>query len=72
MKFGDEVLLRRGGHSDRRPGQFRDVRARYLGARGYQVYCELLQDDPDAVAMCKKSGDRGWWSRSIMRRSDDV
>lgn len=70
MKFGDVVLLQRGGHPDERPGQYRWVRARYIGARGHQVHCELLQDDPDAVVMCKERGDRGWWSRSIMKKED--
>lgn len=70
VKFGDDVILRRGGHPDKRPGQFRDVRARYIGARGHGIYCELLQDDPDAVVQPKTKGGKGWWSRSIMRRGD--
>jgi len=67
MRFGTTVQLLRGGHVEPSPGQFRLVRVRYLGAQGSRVYCELLQDDPDAVAMCKQCGDRGWWERSVLR-----
>lgn len=73
MRFGDEVVLRRGGHhgvadGDNR-GCYRDVRARYIGARGSRVRCELLEDDSLSVAGPWSAGERGWWSRSVMRRS---
>ena len=65
--FGSSVLIRRGGHAAPSPGQFRYVRATYIGARGPQVCCRLEQDDPDAcVGYCTKKGDVGWWGRSIM------
>jgi len=65
--FGSSVLLRRGGHDTPSPGQFRDVKATYIGAQGHQVCCRLEQDDPDAcVGYCTKKGDVGWWGRSIM------
>lgn len=65
--FGSSVLLRRGGHDAPAPGQFRYVKATYIGARGHQVCCRLEQEDPDAcVRYCTKRGDVGWWSRSIM------
>ena len=65
--FGYSVLLRRGGHDSPSPGQFRYVKATYIGARGHQVCCRLEQDDPNAcVGYCTKKGDVGWWSRSIM------
>jgi len=65
--FGSSVLLRRGGHDAPSPGQFRYVKATYIGARGHQVCCRLEQDDPDAcVRYCTKKGDVGWWGRSIM------
>jgi len=67
MRFGDVIVIQRGGHKTPRPGQYRNVRVRYLGARGHQIYCELLQDDPDAtVGYCTKKGERGWWGRSII------
>ena len=68
MRFGTDVILRRGGHDAPAPGQYRDVRARYIGADGHQVYCELLEDDPDAIIRPDHRGERGWWTRSIMRR----
>ena len=66
-RFGVSVLLRRGGHASPSPGQFRYVKATYIGARGYTVCCRLEQDDPGAcVGYCTKQGDVGWWDRSIM------
>lgn len=65
--FGSSVLLLRGGHDMPPPGQFRNVKATYIGARGQQVCCRLEQDDPSAcVGYCTKKGDVGWWGRSIM------
>jgi hypothetical protein len=69
--FGSSVLLRRGGHDAPAPGQFRYVKATYIGARGRQVCCRLEQDDQDAcVGYCTRKGDVGWWGRSIMSLPD--
>jgi len=67
MRFGTDVILRRGGHDTPAPGQYRDVLARYIGADGHRVYCELLEDDPDSIGRPDRRGERGWWERSIMR-----
>lgn len=73
LRFGSRVLLRRGGHDAPPPGQLRDVKATYIGAKGHQVHCRLEQDDPDAtVGWCTKKGDTGWWSKSIMRLDPEV
>lgn len=65
MKFGTKVYLYRGGHKSPSPGQFRFVKATYIGAFGNHVECRLEQDDPDATSWRNK-GDIGFWSRSIM------
>jgi hypothetical protein len=65
MKFGTPVLLSRGGHKTPPPGQFRNVRATYIGAIANQVICRLEEDDPDAtVGYCTKKGSVGIWGRS--------
>jgi hypothetical protein len=70
--FGSSVLLRRGGHDAPAPGQFRYVKATYIGARGFYVCCRLEQDDPDdGVGYSTKKGDVGWWGRSIMYFPND-
>ena len=66
MRFGATVYLRRGGHVGTTPGSYRYVRARYVGAQGKQVRCELLEDDGLAVVEPKKCGEFGWWSRSVL------
>lgn len=71
MRFGTQVYLRRGGHPGTSPGSYRYVRARYVGAMGYQVRCVLLQDDDLAVVGPKARGEAGWWSRSIMTEVGD-
>lgn len=71
MKFGSIVWLRRGS-IDRQTGvgRARFTKALYRGARGHNVYCELLEDDPDAFSL-RRMGDVGWWSRSAMRKYTD-
>ena len=70
--LGSSVLLRSGGHDAPSPGQFRHVKATYIGERGNQVCCRLEQDDPDAcVGYCTQKGDVGWWGRSIMSLPND-
>ena len=59
-------MVLRGGHDETRPGQFRLVKMRYIGARGHNIFCELLQDDPDAVVEPKTVGGKGWWERSAI------
>jgi hypothetical protein len=69
MKFGTKVLIHRGGHEKPKPGQYRYVKATYIGASGCQVLCRLDQDDPDAtVGYCTKKGDVGMWGRSIITK----
>lgn len=67
MKFGTTCILRRGGERTTGKGRGRDVRVRYLGARGHRVYCELLQDDWDAVVNPFERGGKGWWEKSVLR-----
>lgn len=66
-RYGDEVVIRRGGHVSPRIGRYRDVRARYVGSRGFDVRCQLLEDDPDALVSPLRKGEYGWWSRSVMK-----
>jgi len=66
MRFGSTCWILRGGHKLPLTGQFRLVRARYIGARKSRVYCELLDDDQHALAMCTQAGSRGWWGRRVM------
>lgn len=68
LSFGTAVLLRRGGHPTPPPGQYRTVKATYIGAQGTDVLCRLEEDDPDAIVPPKKKGETGWWSRSIIVR----
>jgi hypothetical protein len=73
FRFGDPVLVQRGGHKSPAPGQFRQVKATYIGARGYQVCCRLEEDDADACAgYCTKKGDVGWWGRSQMTKRTEA
>jgi len=68
MKFGAIVWLSRGSLTRTKgKGRGRDVLVKYISARGHQVYCRLLQDDPDACDGLTKAGDRGWWERSSIR-----
>lgn len=66
MRFGTRVLIRRGGHDHPKPGQFRYVRATYIGAVEFQVKCRLEQDDPDDTVGWNKKGMIGMWGRSVM------
>ena len=68
MKFGTHAKLQRKSLDPHKTevGRGRFVPVRYLGARGNQVYCELLEDDQDATVMAHHKGDRGWWSRSCL------
>lgn len=72
MRFGDVVILTRGSRGRHvGPGHEREVKARYLGARGSTVYCELLEDDPVATTHPNKKGERGYWhGRSFIRKVD--
>jgi hypothetical protein len=67
MRFGEVIAIRRGGHPPENglAGSHRTVQVRYLGARGHQVYGELLADDPLAI-VGKAKGERLWWSRSVV------
>ena len=70
LPFGSKVTLQRGGHKSPKPGQFRNVKAIYIGAKGQQVLCRLEQNDPDACYnYCTKKGDTGWWGRSQIKIS---
>jgi len=67
MKFGSIVWLRRGSISRTKGlGKARFVLARFLFARGNQVFCELLENDPFACSKTKK-GEKGWWSKNSIR-----
>jgi len=70
MRFGDVVILTRGSRGRRSgPGHEREVLARYIGAKNIMVYCELLEDDPDATTAPFKAGERGiWHGRSFIRK----
>ena len=71
MRFGDEVVLTRGGRGRgpaSGPGYERQVRARYLGARGHQVFCALIEDDPNGVVSPFRAGETGWWGRSAIAK----
>jgi hypothetical protein len=74
MRFGDEVILTRGSRGrgpDSGPGFERELRARYIGARGNTVYCELLEDDPFATVAPFRKGGRGHWhGRSFIRSKE--
>jgi len=67
LRFGSRVLIRRGGRDAPGPGQYREVKATYIGAKDAWVLCRLEQDDPLDTVGWKKKGDTGYWSRSIMR-----
>jgi hypothetical protein len=69
MRFGDVVILTRGSRGrSQGPGHEREIKARYIGARGGMVFCELLEDDPMATTHPFKAGDRGvWHGRSFIR-----
>ena len=73
MKFGETVILTRGSRGRTSgPGCEREIKARYIGARGNMVYCELLENDPLATVPPYKAGERGYWNgRSFVRRISD-
>jgi hypothetical protein len=64
IKVGDEVVLVRGARGrgpESGPGCERAIRALYVGGNRFNVYCELLEDDPHATVAPFKSGERGLW-----------
>lgn len=78
MRFGSEVLLHRGGvgqwQGPARVGMGRFVRGRLLGARGVEIWVQLLQDDPWARVPPWHAGECGWFCRSALvvdRGGDD-
>jgi len=72
MKLGTKGWLRRGSHglTTRGPGRGRWVRVVLVGARGQQVRCRLIDNDPGAAGnWCTRAGDIGWWSKSCFATS---
>lgn len=64
MRFWSEITLIRGSRGrgpESGPGYERRLRARYIGAHGNMVQCQLLEDDPAASVPPYKAGEIGWW-----------
>jgi hypothetical protein len=61
MRFGTEFMLSRG--SNALAMNLREVRVRYIGARGNQILIVLIEDDPLAKVGPFLAGETGWYGR---------
>jgi len=67
MKFGTKVLVERGGGSKKgTPGCTRFVHGVLIGARGYERFVRLTEDDPLDTVGWNRKGQIGNWSDSVV------
>jgi len=68
LEVGELVIIRRGSRARKvGPGKERNVPARYLSTNGYDLFCQLVEDDPYSVGGWDKAGDIGHWGIGSIR-----